>query len=430
MCIQIQPSESAPDKLSLALEPESASIFCQNMSKQSAATYCQTAPPFRASCYIVVDIGGGTVDISAHRISSSTGGHVDIIHPPTGNDWGGTRVNKEFRKFLEELVSDSGFLKYCNTGSAQRNAKHKADLNCLINDTFEKQKKIFGSRDSRSGKLGVHLPYSFMTTYQADVQRGLLQYNRSEVQLNGQDLRMSYTKMGEFFKPVIDGVLSCMARTLNEVEARVESVYLVGGFGGCRFIFTAIHERFGDKYRYIVPAEPDFAVVRGAVLFHRNPEFVRARKVDATYGLRTNLKFDPSIHDDEYKWKDDDAVDRCKNIFSTIVERGDTVATDDIFTTDFFPIYHGQKSVRIIIYSSPEKDVWYTTGKRGKGSQTSQLATVRKLGEFEVNMPISSGDKSRTVDVTFDFSHTEIQVKGYDRTSGTEVKVVLDFLSA
>ena len=74
--------------------------------------------------------------------------------------------------------------------------------------------------------------------------------------------------------------------------------------------------------------------------------------------------------------------------------------------------------------------MWYTTGRRGKGSRTLQPVTVHKIGEFVVNMPILAGDKSRAVDVTFDFSHTEIQVKGYDRTSGNEVKVVLDFLSA
>ena len=55
---------------------------------------------------------------------------------------------------------------------------------------------------------------------------------------------------------------------------------------------------------------------------------------------------------------------------------------------------------------------------------------IRKIGQFKVQMPDLRGDKSRQVDVTFDFSHTEIQVKGYDLTSGNEVKVTLDFLSA
>lgn len=430
LATQKQPPESAPDKLSLALEPESASIFCQNMTQQNAAAYCQAAHPYKASSFLVVDIGGGTVDISAHCISSAAG-HIEVVHPPTGNDCGGSRVNKEFRKFLEKLVSNPGFSKYLNTGSSQANAKNNADLNYLVNDTFESQKQIYGGRQDphASGKLGIRLPFSFMLTYAADLQKGLRQYSPSEVQLSGQDLRVSYPQMQKFYKPIVDGLLSCMARTMSEVETKIEAVYLVGGFGGCRYIYTAIKDRFGPKYRYIVPAEPNFAVVRGAVLYHRNPELVRARRVDATYGIGTNITFDSSIHDQEYKWKNDDGIYKCKNIFSTIVERGDAVSTEVIFTKEFTPSFHDQKQVAFQIYCSPEKDVWYTTGRRGKGSRIRQHATVQQIGEFEVDMPILTGDKSRTVKVTFDFSHTEIQVKGYDQTSGNEVKLVLDFLS-
>ena len=43
-------------------------------------------------------------------------------------------------------------------------------------------------------------------------------------------------------------------------------------------------------------------------------------------------------------------------------------------------------------------------------------------------MPESEGDRSRDVDVTFDFSHAEILVKAFDKTSKKEVKTVLDFL--
>ncbi len=426
---QTQPSESSPDKLTLALEPESASIFCQNMSQRSAAPYCKAAQPYKASSFLVVDIGGGTVDISAHRISSSAG-NTEVVHPPTGNDCGGSRVNKEFKKFLGILVNDPSFSRYLSTGNSMTNAKHSADLNSLVNDIFEKQKLIFGSRTSSLGKLSVRLPFTFMTTYSANIQRGLQQYSRSEVQLSGTDLRISYTQMGKFMKPIADGLLSCMARTLSDVETKIEAIYLVGGFGGCHYIYTAITERFGDNYRYIVPAEPNFAVVRGAVLYFRNPELVHGRRVDATYGVGTNITYSSSIHDEEYKWVDDDGVNKCKNIFSTIVERGDAVSPKFVHTAAFTPITHNQRSASFGVYSSPEKDVWYITGKRGKCSRVSQAATVREIGRLEVDMPILTGDKSRTIDVTFDFSHTEIQVKGYDRTSGNEVKVVLDFLSA
>ena len=100
------PEESSPDKLSLALEPEAAAIYCQNITAQQVASYCESVPPFTSKSFLVVDIGGGTVDISAHRISSTPEQHIEVILPPAGNDCGGSMVNKKFAEFLGELVGD------------------------------------------------------------------------------------------------------------------------------------------------------------------------------------------------------------------------------------------------------------------------------------------------------------------------------------
>ena len=64
------PNEKDPDKLSLVLEPECAAIYCQSMSMQQVAAYCPAQKPYQSMCYLVVDIGSGTVDISAYRVSS------------------------------------------------------------------------------------------------------------------------------------------------------------------------------------------------------------------------------------------------------------------------------------------------------------------------------------------------------------------------
>ena len=423
-------SEPKPDKVSLALEPESAAIFCQNMSQQQKATYCTATLPFTAGSYLVVDIGGGTVDISALRVSSRSDGNIEVIHPPTGSDFGGTRVNKEFETFLENAVNDPGFSRYIDTDNPTANAKHKADLNHLIRTTFEKQKRLFGSKGHAGTKVVVQLPYTFLAVYRDDLQNGLRQYSESEIKLQRQELRISRSMMVHFFQPIVDGILRNVAQALQDVEVKIETIYLVGGFGGCRYIYQAISEKFGDQYKYITPAEPDYAIVRGAVLFRQNPEFVHSRKIDATYGIRIRARFESLIHDPEYKFIDDDDKQMCSNLFSTIVERGDIISTDEVLCKTYYPVYHNQKRMTVHVYSSFEKDIWYVTGKRGKGERSIQKAEVHQIGTFTVDMPILTGDTSRKVDVTFDFSHTEIQAKGYDRTSQNEVKIVLDFLSS
>ena len=135
------------------------------------------------------------------------------------------------------------------------------------------------------------------------------------------------------------------------------------------------------------------------------------------------------LHEEQYKLEDDDGKLYCTRIFTTFVERGDLVCTGEVFFDSFCPFWHSQRSLCIGIYSSPEKDVWYTTGKWGKGREAERPASVYKLGELTVEMPDLRGDKNRSVNVQLDFSQTEIQVRAYDCTSKNEVKVVVDFLS-
>ena len=428
------PKEKDPDKLSLALEPECAAIYCQNMSEQLVAGYCQAEMPYHSTCYLVVDIGGGTVDISAHRLCPTPDRHVQVVHPPTGNDWGGSKVNKNFENFLESLVDDEGFSKYLQSKNPVTNAKHSTDLNELVNRTFEDKKVMFGRRGgigSRpDSRLTIRLPFSFFDMYKDDINNSIKRMKGSRLKLVDRDLRIEYSMMADFFQPVVEGMLECMSKTLREMEAKINTIYLAGGFGGPQYIYKRITEKFGNGYKYITPAEPNFAVIRGAVLFRQNPHIVHARKADATYGIGTSISFDPLIHNPEYKWINDDGEEKCSHIFLTVVERGDLVCTEELFSSVFGPPMHQQTNVSFKIYSTLEKDVWYTTGKRGRSSRVMAPVDIRKIGEFVVQMPDLTKDKNRKIDVTFDFSHTEIQVRGHDHTSGNEVKVTLDFLSA
>ncbi len=408
------------------------------MSKQQLASYATMSESFASNCYLVVDIGGGTVDISAHQLTKSPDRHVKVIHPPAGNDFGGSRVNKEFRSFLEDLVVDPGFKQYISSGNTVSDATHNAHLNELINETFETQKRIFGEKGGKGGKVSIRLPFSFMTVYQGRIETGIQRLGDSRIELTGTDLRVEFSKVEEFYKPVVAEVLKCMAQTLEHVEGKIETIYIVGGFGGCNYLYSAITERFGEAYKYVTPAESDFAVVRGAVIFRRNPEIVESRRADATYGVRASIPFVEDLHDEAYKQIHDGQA-QCTNIFSTFIEVGDIVSTKEVMVKTYKPENPDQPSMHVNIYTSPEKDIWYTTGKRPAQSNVAAPAQVYKVGELivplrEVDRESPRGadeeSKTREVEVVFDFSHTEIQVKGFDKAAKCEVKVVLDFLSS
>ena len=106
----------------------------------------------------------------------------------------------------------------------------------------------------------------------------------------------------------------------------------------------------------------------------KNPELLQARCVDATYGVRVSIPFEEGKHEEIYRTpaKTTNRVDyRCLNIFSTFVERGDVVHLKDVYAMTYSPMRKDQDEMRVQIYSSSEKDVWYTTGKRSSHDMAS-----------------------------------------------------------
>ena len=383
----------------------------------------------KPASYIIVDIGGGTVDIASHTI---VGDRIEEIAIPDGNDWGGTTVNEEFSKFLQDFVDDPNFSRYIENCSPETQARHKVDLNKLLYTTFEMQKKRFGSRDPQDTcdtSYAVVLPRSFYKKYEDSlVKKGKELNDRRdmsvEVEEDDEALLICSSKMAAFFKPTIDNIEKLIESYLKKgIATRIDTVYWVGGFGGCKYLRhqleMAIKATFQDcTYHFPVPPEPEFAVIRGATAFRCDPGVVTKRKADATYGTGCRMHFNPALHRPDYKvWDEEKNGYRCKNIFCAFVEKGEDVCTNEVFVTDFLPRTSNQERMHFTVYSAPRKDVWYITDE-----------DVQRLGEVTVDMVGYGLD--REVELVCDITHTEIQIRVRDKNSGNERKVVVDFLSS
>lgn len=53
---------------------------------------------------MVVDAGGGTIDITVHR--NRSGGGLVELHSPSGGMWGSSFINKKFEELLYELLGN------------------------------------------------------------------------------------------------------------------------------------------------------------------------------------------------------------------------------------------------------------------------------------------------------------------------------------
>lgn len=423
------PEEVAPDRLSLALEPESASLYCHEMLKRGlVAPYCENpSGPYTPHSYLLVDIGGGTVDISAHKIiDCNKNNHpvIEELHAAVGNDCGGARVNQQFVVLLESLVGDVGFSKFLETPDAEVNIRNRCEFNSLINVVFEEQKQVFGRLPiDRRKDVVIRLPSSLLEVYTEDILKNIKLVAPSGVKLIRQSLRISAEKMEQLFEPVLSGMLSCIKRVIHNLGGLLDVIYLVGGFGGCPYIYSKLLDEFGISYKCIVPPNPEYAVVEGSVLFYADPTVIRSRKADATYGKSVIRPFDSKIHDKSHRFYDDDNLPFCDHLFQVIVEVDEIIHPENVYTCISQPSHSSQSNMCIEIFRSPCKadKVWYISGYGSGG--------VEKIGELVVDFMDDAKSKSREVEFLFDFSHTEIQVTAYDKSAGYEIKTVVDFLS-
>ena len=417
---RVQPppkEESNPEKLSLALEPESAAIWCKKK--------IDTAQRNDVETYLVVDCGGGTVDIATHGISN---GHVQELAPSAGNMSGGTTINETFRHFLSCFIGDPGFTRYFSVPDPVKRSKRVSDINKIVYTAFEEQKIIFGNQE-RKDSFVVEFTYAFIQDFGKLMEGKAESLNHTNVQIeeDGSKMRLSRSKMVEFFKPTIDDIskLICDHIRAKGLAPTLDKIFWIGGFGGCRYLRSQLQEAINNQfhtelkreYACSCPTEPQLAIVKGALAFRCDPSVIQKRKADATYGIACSMPFVKGKHRPDYSVDDEDNRSKkwCKNIFSTFIERDESICTNEVFVTNYVPLSKSQKTMTLTFYSALHPNVWYTTD-RG----------VNQLAKMVVN--IAGYGRDRDVEVVFDVTHTEIQVCVRDKLSQNEYKIVIDFL--
>ena len=294
---------------------------------------------------------------------------------------------------------------------------------------FEDQKLLFGQ--GKIQEICINLPRKFVKLYDvltSGVKKMIaIEYEDDALYINETAVE------SQLFGPAVDGIIECTLKAIEETEYEINTFYLVGGFGGCKYVHQKLNNAIKKVHKskmnictVIVPPSPHLSVAQGAALWRKNPEKIRARRSDATYGIGISMAFDAEKHDDHYKYYSEELKEyRCKNIFGIFLEKGELASADKVSTTDLIPTSQANKKMVIAIYSTVRLGVLYTKDRNGKD-------TLIKIGQIIINIPNPDNlpREKRIVDVSMDFSGTEIQAKAKYRVNGKEVKTVCDFLSA
>ena len=437
------PEESNPEKLSLALESESAAMYCQGLavSNDKLALYSE-CPESSTECYMVLDIGGGTVDITVHTKDDS--GNIKVKIQPTGNTSGGMMVNNKFYDLLADLVKEKdeqhatkkgcGLSKFCAFLKQKgKEGFHRAVLSKIIYSDFEEGKQAFGNEKPGDGKsVRIMLHSRFLRTYEDALVEACEQTTKMSYDEETSTLALEPSQMEDLFKPIVDGVISCVMQSLQNVSENIDLIYIVGGFGGCRYMYEKLKEAIHTYPKYqsiplVVPLHHTWAVSQGAVIYRNHPEKIIARVMDASYGIGCSVAFKEGKHDEYYAFRHPDTKEkRCRDVFLVYAKKGETVSAGDLFKDTLIPYRDHETSACFSFYRATDPGIQYIVDKHG-------TQTMEKLGRgltLDIPNPKNIPRSEREMEISMDFSSTEIKVqaRALYLPNQPPVKVVLDLL--
>ena len=319
-----------------ALEPEAA-----------ACDYLMNHPSEKAivpgTTYIVLDIGGGTVDISTHkRIEENGEIYIEEAYPPIGGDNGSTYINK---KFIEEVIQNLFGQDAMNTLLERvKNPLNKKDIYddyCDFLEAIEEFKiNISEEKENESRRINCSI-FSKFIGENHNIDDLIEKYNQNcnekwkITKNNGFKLYFPYKIMIDLTNEIIIGKVVMYINQIIKEVPYINSIIYAGSVSSNHYVYSMIKKKFNyiDNLNHYLCTYPSLAVVKGAVIFGLNPYIIKKRISKYTIGISCNDIWNEIKHGNhpEKKYFDlEDNCYRCKDVFSPIIMRNQKIKVDDI----------------------------------------------------------------------------------------------------
>ncbi|KAL3885508.1 hypothetical protein ACJMK2_025561 [Sinanodonta woodiana] len=401
-------------KLKLALEPETASLFCRHLPIVGGIDISNMKA---GSKYMVIDAGGGTVDITVHQVIE--GGRLKEIHKASGGAWGGTKVDEAYRQFLISIVGNSVFQNFFNT--------HMDDF-LDINREFEiKKRKIAPLTDSKNlgtdhSKVVIRFPLALKEMFEEetgqDLQVAIKQSARPEqIILSSDKLRVDARIFKSFFEEATRSIVDHVKILFSKPALRdVSAILLVGGFSESKMLQDAIQKEFIGK-QIVVPHEAGMVVLKGAVVFGHDTGAISERIAKYTYGVYVRGTFIEGEHDLRYKVVDCDGNIKCDNLFTKHVQIGQSLQYDKSFQNEYHSPDTKASRITVRLVATEKENPKYVTDPG-----------CFKVGEMIVDVDTNVPFKDRKFIISLSFGDTELHVKVLEKSTGRETACSLNSL--
>lgn len=403
-------------QLTLALEPEAASIYCRKlkMSDCGGRTFGggPTIPSFKAGDkYLIMDLGGGTIDITAHEVLED--GHLKEIVEPTGGHWGGLRVNEAFTRLLQRLCGQDVL--------AELQQHHPTDWQELV-DEFEKKKCAYKPGNNFS-MITLRIPSTLndecIKVSGCSLRERINQSFQNRLEFKGDKLKIDTSLFESFFTDSVTETVNQVRTLLRQTPQLhdVGTILVVGGYAESPLMRRAIIDAFEDRCKIIIPDNPSLGILQGAVMYGFELDAISSRVCKYTYGIGHQRRFREG-RDDPRLRREHGGRSYVDDAFDKYVSKGDVVKYGQFQNgKDYYPVEDQQTQAWIDLYASEERDPQYVHEK--------SCVCLGFVG-FELS-PRKPG-LDATVILELSFGGTDIEVRATEKRTGKVTKATCNFL--
>ncbi|XP_056008676.1 heat shock 70 kDa protein 12B-like isoform X2 [Ostrea edulis] len=359
------------DHLMLSLEPEAAAVLCKEHHVAAYhETNCEDILNFDfGSEFVVVDLGGGTVDITTNKVLPC--GSLKELKSARGGDCGGTTVDKRFFDFLKSCI-----------GTDDEYEVFKQEN---LSD-FHELRQVLEVKKRRTGKYSskfVSLTISPAFAQKMDPSK-MKEYD-NRISISRGKLQLPITFFLSFFEQPIQDVLKCLDEAVTD---EIKSILLVGGFANSEILFQAVKERYQHQHVYC-PPDSDLSVLKGAVIYGHNTDLVASRICRAWYGI---------IPDDDFFPKNSESM---RHNFYPLTQKGQPVTVD------------ARTIHRFIINERCDKDSLFLSvfSTTSDSIPTSDSKDLKRTITFELGIPPRTNAQKRVIELAVKLNGTEFEFK-------------------
>ncbi|XP_023335807.1 heat shock 70 kDa protein 12A [Eurytemora carolleeae] len=366
--------------------------------------------------YMVVDCGGGTVDITVHEISTD-GQQLREVFKATGGPYGSVSVDLAFENLLSSMFGAEFIQEF-------RKKRPAGYIDLMI--AFESRKRC--ASPFKLTPLSVALPFSFIDLYRkthdTDIGQAVNKFGCRDIKWSSEGMiRIETELMKQFFKPTLTNIKEHILSVLNEPDVRgLTHLFLVGGFAESSLLQEEIRHAFRGRLKVIIPQGVGLAVLRGAVQYGLDPAVIKVRRAKLTYGIGVIKPFNPDIHPPE-KMINKNGQSWCMDILDVFVSCGQSIGRGEEIVRHYRPALTNQESILLHIFSTEEEVLGELKFVTEPGVQL--CGSMSLFLNSDSNLDHSS---TREIQVKMRFGETEIQASAVDISTGSHVEVNIDFL--